>query len=135
MENTARIAKIATAIRETIDAGGETCATFEVVGRDELWLQFTGNAVNAAYPHGDDPKRNAAVKPLLEEPSPKPTGWEADTFATFEFDGPNVDVIARWIDRYFVLVLGCRAEFYDVKVDVGDLGGADLDGDSSLIRS
>jgi len=46
--------------------------------------------------------------------------WEPNKYATFELSGINANAVAKWIDRYFVRILGCEACGYDVDVTIGD---------------
>lgn len=119
--NTGSIASIEHCLEQALAAGPDACATMEVSGNSDRWVQFTGHVVNAAYPHTEAPDRNAAVKPLLGDLAPTLVNWEAGQFATFEFATTDAAALARWIDGYFILVLGCRRDFYAVKARIEDL--------------
>ena len=108
--------KIANALRRAMKGGPDTCATLEVSGEPELWVQFVGSTVNAAYPHAEPPNQNRAIGSLLPELAPKSIDWNAGLSATFEFAEFDTDDLAKWIDRYFVLILGCKANSYDLKI-------------------
>jgi len=53
-----QIAEIAPAVREVLDAaaqGRELLATFQLGGNATRWVQFTGGALDFAYPSAEDP--------------------------------------------------------------------------------
>jgi len=105
------LAEIRPALREVIEGAPDTCATLEVEGDSERWMQVVDRTVNAAYPHSDSPEervRRLGLPPL----SAKLVGWEAGKFATFEFAQLEVKAVAEWIDAYFVRVIGCADEYH-----------------------
>jgi hypothetical protein len=113
--NADQIAEIRPALREVVDGAPDTCATLEVEGDSERWMQVVDRTVNAAYPHSDNPEERVRRLglPLL---SAKLVGWEAGKFATFEFAELEVNVVAEWIDAYFVHVVGCINGEYHLDV-------------------
>jgi hypothetical protein len=113
--NADQLAEIRPALREVIAGAPDTCATLEVVGAAESWVQVVARTVNAAYPHTDSPEerlRRLELPPL----SATLVSWEARKFATFEFAQLEVEAVARWIDAYFVRVLGCVEGAYHLDV-------------------
>ena len=97
------------------------CATFEVSGDPNRWIQFMPGVINLAYPHTDDPSPLPAqlgLPPallLLVE-------WEPGAFATFNIETPlTVREIAQTIDALFESTLGCAGRDYSVDVELFDL--------------
>lgn len=120
-----QIAQLVPAIRQVLDGpaeGRSLCATFEVSGDADKWVQFTGGALNFAYPLDADPAllparlgiglTNALV--LIE--------WEARAFATFNLEAQlSVRELARIIDAIFESTLGCAGKDYGLDVEIIDL--------------
>jgi hypothetical protein len=113
--NADQLAEIRPALREVVDGAPDTCATLEVEGNSEGWMQVIDRTVNAAYPHSDCPEERVRRlgPPLL---SAKLLSWEAGKFASFEFPRLDVNVVAEWIDAYFVRVIGCTEGEYHLDV-------------------
>ena len=113
--NADQLAEIRPALREVVEGAPDTCATFEVEGDSEKWMQVVDRTVNAAYPHADNPEERVGrlgLPPL----SAKLVSWEAGKFATFEFSQFEVKAVADWIDAYFVRVIGCADGKYHLDV-------------------
>lgn len=93
------IANIARAIREALGRPN-TCASFEVTGKPDLWVQYHDGAINGAYPHAFVPE--ALMQNFdnanLEE-------WEAGKYMTFTITTADPRAIATLVDRYFERVL------------------------------
>lgn len=104
--NADQLAEIRPVLREVVDGAPDTCATLEVDGDNDKWVQVVDRTINAVYPHDDDPQKRIAALGL-HQPMPTLVSWEARKFATFEFAHHDVLMIATWIDSYFVRVLGC----------------------------
>ncbi len=113
--NADQLAEIRPALREVVEGAPDTCATLEVEGDSERWIQVVGRTVNAAYPHSDSPEERAS-RLGLPTLSAKLVNWEAGKFATFEFAQFEVKAIADWIDAYFVRVIGCADGEYHLDV-------------------
>src|SRR6185312_16469864 len=113
-----QIAAICPAILEAIEGAPDTCATLETEGVANRWVQFTDCTINGAYPYSTDPQER--VKNLPPIAGMKLVGWETQKFATFEIPPSDAGSVARWIDEYFVSVLGCSAD-YDVDVTLEQL--------------
>ena len=113
--NTDQLAEIRPALREVVEGAPDTCATLEVEGNCERWMQVVDRTINAAYPHSDNPEErvNRLDLPPL---SAKLVTWEAGKFATFEFAQLEVKTVAEWIDAYFVRVMGCTDGEYHFDV-------------------
>jgi len=65
--NADQIAEIRPALREVVEGAPDTCATLEVEGDPEKWMQVVDRTVNAAYPHCDHPEgrvREFSLSPL-----------------------------------------------------------------------
>ena len=113
--NVDQLAEIRPALREVVEGAPDTCATLEVEGDSERWMQVVDRTINAAYPHSDSPEERVSrlgLPPL----SVKLVGWEAGKFATFEFAHLEVKAVAEWIDAYFVRVIGCVDGEYHLDV-------------------
>lgn len=111
-----QISEIAPEIREVISGGGNWCATLEVSGDPTRWVQFTLDAINAAYPYDIAP--NDKFGDLDDFVV---MAWEPNTFATFKVAGDDPRKIAKWIDRYFSEVLACKQD-YTIDATLEDLG-------------
>lgn len=55
-----QLAEIRPALREVVEGAPDTCATFEVAGDSERWMQVIDRTVNAAYPHSDSPEERVS---------------------------------------------------------------------------
>ena len=115
--NADQLAEIRPALREVIEGAPDTCATLEVEGDSERWMQVVDCTINAAYPHSDSPDERVS-RLGLPSLSPKARQLEAGTFATFEFAQIDVNVVAEWIDAYFVRVIGCTDGEYHLDVAI-----------------
>jgi hypothetical protein len=113
--NADQLAEIRPALREVVEGAPDMCATLEVEGDSERWLQVVDRTVNAAYPHSDNPEERVS-RLGLPSLSAKLVGWEAGKFATFEFAEIETEVVAEWIDAYFVRVIGCTDGAYHLDV-------------------
>jgi hypothetical protein len=111
-----QISEIAPGIREVLVGAGGWCATFEVSGDPSRWVQFTQGTINAAYPYEESPDERL---PLLG--SCDLTEWEPRKYATFRLHLNEPRTVAKWIDRYFVDVLGCEQE-YSIDTKLEDYG-------------
>ena len=75
----------------------QLCATLEVVGQPDAWLQLLPGTLNFAYPLATDPAQ--AISPLFEYlPESSVLSWEQGTFATIEFGEASPHVVATAID-------------------------------------
>ncbi|MBK1884702.1 hypothetical protein JIN85_19985 [Luteolibacter pohnpeiensis] len=113
-----QIAAIRPAILEAIEGSPATCATLELEGDADKWVQFTEYTINAAYPHSNNPEE--CVKSLPSIAGLKLVNWETRTFATFEIPPSDAELVARWIDEYFLKILDCSAD-YDIDVTIEQL--------------
>lgn len=113
--NADQLAEIRPVLREVVGGAPDTCATLEVEGDADRWVQAVDRTINAAYPYDDNPEERIARLGLPPLPA-KFVGWEAGKFATFEFAGLEVNTTAAWIDAYFVRVLGCTEGEYHLDV-------------------
>ncbi len=108
-----QVAEISPAIREVLAGAPDLCATFEISGEADSWIQFSGGVVNAAYPHVVDPSELVAAigNARVQE-------WESGKFLTVHI--PNLDArnIAKWIDQYFEKVLHAKGNYsVDVRIE------------------
>jgi hypothetical protein len=113
--NADQIAEIRPALREVVDGAPDTCATLEVEGDPEKWIQVVDRTVNAAYPHSDHPAERVS-KSGFSPLSAQVVAWESGKFATFEFSEMEVNAVSEWIDAYFVRVIGCTPGEYHLDV-------------------
>ena len=113
-----QIAVIRPAILEAIQGAPDTCATLELEGDSDKWVQFVDYTINAAYPYSTDPQERMKSLPAI--PGIKLVGWEAQKFTTFEIPEVDAMTVARWIDAYFESALGCPAD-YDLDVACQEL--------------
>ncbi len=110
-----QISEIRPAICEVIKGTPDTCATLEITGHPEKWMQLVDHTINAAYPHGDDPEERVKSQPLTLT-GLKVSNWEPNKFATFEMAAFDAIEVAEWIDGYFIHVLNCPPGGYHVDV-------------------
>jgi hypothetical protein len=121
-----QISEIAPAVREALKAP-EFCATFEVAGQADKWVQFHDGMLNAAYPRVEHPSAVlAALGGALEE-------WAPGVSLTVALLGKDGRTIAKWIDRYFETVLGASEDYsVDVRLErVKTVGRASNDSSAS----
>jgi len=104
-----QIAEISPLIRETLDAYAampahsdvELCATLEIDGQPDAWVQFIYGTLNFAYPRQEAPAELLANL-LASLPGWRVLSWEAGKFATVNFDGGTaLGTIANAIDALF----------------------------------
>lgn len=104
-----QIAEISPLIREVLDAyaakpadsNDELCATLEVGGQPDAWIQFIFGTLNFAYPSQTPPEEllGDVLAPL---PGWRIQMWEAGKFATVDFDrDATLHTIAHTIDALF----------------------------------
>jgi hypothetical protein len=106
-----QIAELAPGVREAL-ADSAYCATFEVSGLPDMWVQFHDGVLNAAYPYESNPTS------LLAELGGSLEEWEAEQFVTVELGTDDVRTLAKWIDAYFVQVLHAEADYaVDVRIE------------------
>jgi len=105
-----QIAEIAPGVREAIVGGPSWCATFRITGDPNSWVQFTAGTINAAYPHNEAPESR-----LGELGSFALSEWTPNNYITGILALEDARSGARWIDHYFVAILGCD---WDYSVDL-----------------
>ncbi|NNJ27269.1 hypothetical protein [Alienimonas chondri] len=107
------------------DAEAENmCATIESADDDDLWVQVTIDAFNAAYPFPGEPPAT-----LSAQGCPPPTwatlvGWEAGVYATFTHEDATAEELGRFLMDYFAAVLGEENPSFDTVIE--DLGIEDF---------
>jgi hypothetical protein len=106
-----QISEIAPAVREALEAP-EFCATFEVAGQADQWVQFHNDTLNAAYPRVEHPAAVlAALGGALRE-------WAPGVSLTVVLLAKGERTVAKWIDRYFETVLGAPEDYgVDVRLE------------------
>jgi hypothetical protein len=105
-----QIAEIAPGVKEALAGGPFWCATFKIFCDPNRWVQFTAGTINAAYPHVEAPESR-----LDELASFALREWAPNKYVTGMLALEDARSIARWIDRYFVEILGCD---WDYSVDL-----------------
>ena len=115
-----QVAAIRPLLSEAIDGPPSTCVTFEVDGDTSKWVQFIDWTVNAAYPFTTAPQFDREV---LECNTAKAhvTQWEPGKFVTFDISHSASSDVAEWIDRYFVRILRCSDDYYDVNTSFDEM--------------
>jgi len=116
-----QISEIRPAIREVQSGGPDLCATFEVVGAKDKWVQFTKGTINAAYPYKEHPQ--LLIEPFAETESQYAltiTSWESGKFVTLDFPQGEPTSISKLIDFYFMGVLKCDSD-YSVDVTIEEI--------------
>jgi len=105
-----QIAEIAPGVKEALIGGPSWCATFKISCDPNRWVQFTAGTINAAYPHIEGPESR-----LGELGSFALREWAPNKYVTGILALEDAKSIARWIDHYFVAILGCD---WDYSVDL-----------------
>jgi hypothetical protein len=110
--------------RETIAAAADGdhgfFLTLEAVADKEKWIQLTWDAINAAYPHQDEPselleRRGVALPELVEV-----SAWEAGQYVTFEHGADPLPPLVEFVERYFKDVLGVVPDEHSLSVARGE---------------
>jgi len=105
-----QIAEIAPGVKEVLAGGPSWCATFKIPCDPNRWVQFTAGTINAAYPHIEAPESR-----LGELGSFALREWAPNKYVTGMLALEDARSIARWIDHYFLAILGCD---WDYSVDL-----------------
>ena len=106
-------------IREVFSAEAEFCASFEVEGNADAWLQVMRGTLNFAYPLSSDPK--LVIESIVQAlPGAEVADWEAGKFATVTFDPARPQLVAITADR--VLTELFRLGDYDVGAAIEEMG-------------
>lgn len=119
-----QIAAIRPALNELLQAAesnepgaGELCATFTVPEYPMIWVQVIHGAINASYPHLEEPGTflsNANVPTL---PGLVVENWEPRRFATFAHEAAPTHSIAQFLDRLLVAIHALDPGEYEVDVE------------------
>jgi hypothetical protein len=101
-----QIAEIAPGVREALAHDPSWCATFTVSGNPDKWVQFTAGTINAAYLNHEAPEPHLGVLGsfALRE-------WAPNKYITGMLALEDARSVARWIDHYFVAILGCHPDY------------------------
>ena len=93
-----QVAEIAPFVREVFSGGESLCATLELEGQPDVWVQVMIGTLNLAYPLQTEPSEHlAVVRELL--PDARIESWEPGTFLTISFGPAQPLEIARAADR------------------------------------
>ena len=117
--NPAQQAELESALRDVIAGAPDRCATLECAHGDRQWMQIVDCTINASYPHDVPPEEILRRLPVLHEV--RVVGWEARKFVTFQMPSLEDVTLPRWIDAYFVNVLGCPAEASPLRISFQNL--------------
>ena len=116
-----QISEISPAIREVQSSAADLCATFEIVGSQDKWVQYTKGTINAAYPYKEPPQ--LLIEPFVEV-QPKLTlnitSWESGKFVTLDFPQGEPVSISKFIDLYFIGIIKCVSD-YSVDVTIEEI--------------
>jgi hypothetical protein len=112
-------------LQKVIDqaAAGKTgyCITLESREEPKKWVQFTWDTINAAYPFVAEPSSMLRELKLPDSSHLELSGWEPNTFATFEHPADQLDRSAMFVAAYFDKVLGVSAKRSDLRVTEQEL--------------
>jgi hypothetical protein len=97
----ANIALIEAAVLETNIAEEGAFATFVVKGKEDLFVQYIVDGINARYPFSADPRQMLRTFPIFSVEE-----WVANEYLWVGITLSANDT-ATWIDRYFREILGC----------------------------
>src|SRR5258707_773850 len=96
-----QIAEISPMVQEVFEAPSDgMCATFEIVGNPDVWVQVMKGTINAAYPLEVAPESHL-LEVLACLPGSAVTDWEAGNFVTVAFESSNPRDVAKAVDRFF----------------------------------
>jgi hypothetical protein len=114
-----QIAAIRPALVEILGAADdeEWCATFELSGKPEVWVQVTRSEINFAYTRSTRPVR--AMQRLARglDVELSLSAWEPRKYATFSYRAPrDTRTLAKLVDRIFVELLGCDDPDYPIDI-------------------
>jgi hypothetical protein len=100
--NPDRLAQVLPLVRKVLLAPPSLslCATFEVVGHDEIWIQVTNNSINLAYPAKEDPQTRLA-QIANGRPCTGILDWEPTTFVTLSYASVDPQAVAKVVDALF----------------------------------
>ena len=114
------VAAVRPILQEVISGPPGTCATFEVSGDPDKWIQFTDGLLNSAYPYQDEPEARMAellARPVIDELS----GFEPGKFVTVSVRDASDPAVIEWMEDYFVNMLHCVCGEFDVDVRIDQL--------------
>ena len=97
-----QLADIAPGVKEALVGGPSWCAMFKISGDPNRWVQFAAGTISAAYRHIEAPESR-----LDELGSFTLREWAPNKYVTGTLALEDARSIARWIDHYFVAILGC----------------------------
>lgn len=102
-----QIAEIAPLVREVLQAAGDPnlCATFEVVGNSDAWVQVTAESINVAYPSSEEPLLHLGAL-VSAHPCSGVIAFEPTKFLTLSFHPDRPQVIARFVDALLSSLFG-----------------------------
>jgi hypothetical protein len=116
-----RIAEIEALVQQVVCAAQEdddpdVCATFEVVGREDAWVQVTNNVLNFAYPSDQDPLEHLSGP--LSNLGYDIMDWEPQKFATFYFgEDDSANALASAIDAVLTQLFGLGEYAINAKLE------------------
>lgn len=98
------------------------CASFELAGEDEPWVQVTAGVFNIAWPFDEPVGDRLGRLPLL--PAWAQTSEDGESFATFEHGECDVAARVKLVHALFTDLYGLAADYeLDVEVYALDDGG------------
>lgn len=98
------------------------CASFELAGEGEPWVQVTADVFNIAWPFAEPVGGRLAGLPLL--PGWTQTSEDGESFATFEHDACDLAARVALVHALFTVLYGLAADYeLDVEVYALDEGG------------
>jgi len=120
-----QIAELRPPILEVFAAGPPTdsaswCATFEVDGRSNVWVQVTFDQVNIAYPSERKPTDELAIHKQVPTHAIELADWEPNMYATFSHSG-DVNAVAAFIDAYLEHIFMKGTDEYTLNVTMENL--------------
>lgn len=117
MTHSDQLRRIRSALMDVKDRNGQAIVTLDVPGKHRKFVQVLDKLVNASYPspaHPNDTIRDLSPysKMLCIEE------WKPHVFALLSFEVWDLDALALWIDQYFIRILECDADTYDLAATV-----------------
>jgi len=123
-----QIAAIRPALQEIDDAvaAGEPnaaglCVTFNVAGDEDAWVQVMDGVVNAGYRRQEDPDTFLQAAGIPRLPGLKLSGWDEETFATWNHAPCTTDEVAKFVDQLLAALHSLDPETYEVDWKIENL--------------
>ena len=111
---------IALAIQAVVKKSGGNCATLQLAGNPDDWVQVMDCTVNCQYPHDEAP--DIRFPELCNSPLVAGIeGFEPQLFMTVSLNNMDTTEVVKWIERYFSEVLSVDLEQVKLKIRMEEI--------------